>query len=227
MFKSSLSKDFEETVRKRHEFIIKDFSKNKSKKTYNIEGIKIKVHKGTFPPFDDSVAFFKVLKKIKKPGSVLELGTGSGILIFAVANRADFVIATDINKAAINSAKENVKINKTKNVKIVYSDLFSNVQGKFDTIIFNPPFGYFKPKNMLNRSIEDHNYKTLTKFFRQVRKHLKKTGKIYLIFSNSGYLKYLHYLIKKNKFKKKLLKKVKGEPLVANEKIFYYIYEIK
>ena len=227
MFKSSLPKDFEKIIRKRHAFIIREFSKNKIKKEYKVNNIEIKVHKGVFPPFDDSIAFFNILKKIKKPGKVLELGTGSGVLIFAVSKKADSVTATDINKSAIKSAKENIKINKIKNAKVIYSDLFSSIRGKFNTIIFNPPFGYSKPKNMLNKSIEDHNYKTLIKFFKQVRKYLRVRGKIYLIFSNSGDLKYLHYLIKKNKFKKRLLKKVKGQSLVANEKIFYYIYEIK
>ncbi len=73
------------------------------------------------------------------PLTVLDMGTGSGILAIAAAKSGCSVTAADINPEAIKAAgeaaeKAGVKIN------LALSDLFENVKGKFDLIIFNPPY---------------------------------------------------------------------------------------
>ncbi len=47
------------------------------------------------------------------------------------AKKAKSVLASDIS---------NEVVKKLKGVKCIKSDLFSNIKGKFDTIIFNPPY---------------------------------------------------------------------------------------
>ena len=51
---------------------------------------------------------------------------------------------------------------------------------------------------MLERSIADENYQTLTKFFKEVKEYLKPKGKILIFFGDSGDLNYLKSLIKEN-----------------------------
>ena len=70
----------------------------------------------------------------------LEVGTGTGFIPIYLSTLGRQCDGIDINPQAINCASENAKLN---NVKIDFylSDLFANVRGKFDLVIFNPPWG--------------------------------------------------------------------------------------
>lgn len=69
---------------------------------------------------------------------ILDIGCGSGILsILAKKMGAGRVLACDIDDLAVKSASENSKINACGDIEVRYSDLFSNVDGKFDVIFAN------------------------------------------------------------------------------------------
>lgn len=174
------------------------------------------------PIFPDSVLLARTVRKVIKKGeTVLDMGTSTGVQAIFAADKAKKVLAADINTEAIKCAKINIKNQKLNNkIKVLKSDLFSKVRGKYDSVIFNPPFRWFKPRDMLERGELDENYKTLTKFFSQVKKYLKKGGKIILAFSNNGDLEYLKLLIKKSGFKSKIIAKQKPN------RWYYYIFEI-
>lgn len=78
--------------------------------------------------------------KDRKPSKILDLCTGSGCigitlnLIFKVET-----VISDISKDALDVARLN-NISLNSNVKIVESDLFNNIDGKFDLITINPPY---------------------------------------------------------------------------------------
>lgn len=78
------------------------------------------------------------LKKYLKPGmDVLDLGCGSGILaILAKKLGANRVLAVDNDPLAVDVAKENAEKNCVQ-IDVRLSDLFSNVDGKFDIIVSN------------------------------------------------------------------------------------------
>lgn len=80
----------------------------------------------------------KFLKKYLRPGmDVLDLGCGSAILsILAKKLGAGRVLGVDNDPLAVEAAKENVERNNV-DVEIRQSDLFSNVDGKFDLIVSN------------------------------------------------------------------------------------------
>ena len=84
-----------------------------------------------------------VIKEIEnyiKPGdTVLDVGTGSGILSIAASLLgASSINAYDIDPTAVRIAKENAKENNCINIKVDTSDLLSNVENKqYDLICAN------------------------------------------------------------------------------------------
>ena len=87
-----------------------------------------------YNPREDSFLLEKEVKKYSKDKKVLDMGTGSGIQARAALNsKAESVTAVDINKKTLSKIKEN-------KIKKIHSNLFANVKGKFDLIIFNPPY---------------------------------------------------------------------------------------
>ena len=72
-------------------------------------------------------------------GDVLDFGCGYGpIGIIIKSNCECNVDMVDINNRAINLSIKNAKLNRV-NVNIFESDIYSNVDKKYDFIITNPP----------------------------------------------------------------------------------------
>jgi release factor glutamine methyltransferase len=165
--------------------------------------------------------FFIKNLSVKVTDKVLDIGTGTGVLAIFAAEKARRVIAADINPFAVKCAKENVKLNKLgSKVKIIKSDLFSNVKGKFDLILFNPPYLRGKPKRQIEYAWYDPKNKVIKNFLEQAKKHLNKNGKIFLLYSTIADKKKLESLIRKKGYKFKIVAKKYG----LFEKFF--IYEI-
>ena len=102
-------------------------------------GMIIDVSDSVYEPSEDTFLLADNLN-IHNGDNVLEIGTGTGIIAILAARKAARVVAVDINLCAVTCAKENAKSNQIKNIDIFESDLFSNVNGKFDVIIFNTPY---------------------------------------------------------------------------------------
>lgn len=91
-----------------------------------------------------------------KPERILDLCTGSGVIgitlnkIFNVKT-----VISDISKSALEVAKINAN-NLKANVDILESDLFSNINGKFDLITMNPPYVPEDRKNKLQIEIQKY-----------------------------------------------------------------------
>lgn len=196
----------EEEIRKRKQWqeeVYKKLEQVTEEKEINVLGKKFTILPGMFAPlWGDSLLLAKnVLKETKKEDYVLDLGTGTGIQGIFAAEKAAKVLSVDVNPLAVKCAKINVEKNKRSNkINVQESDLFFNVKDNFDLILFNPPFRWFKPRSMLERGELDEDYKTLRTFFEEVRSHLKKNGRILLVFSDSGDIRYLEKLIKENNF---------------------------
>ena len=73
-------------------------------------------------------------------GNVLDLGCGIGVvgIILGTINKNINIDMVDINDRAINLAKENVSLNKVKG-NVFISDVYSNINKKYNYIITNPP----------------------------------------------------------------------------------------
>ncbi len=101
----------------------------------SFEGFSFDVYPGVYEPAEDSFMLAEFSKNLT--GDVLDVGTGSGMQAI-VAKNAN-AIGVDVNEVAVRNAQHNAKLNKS-NASFFVSDLFENVNGKFDCIVFNPPY---------------------------------------------------------------------------------------
>jgi release factor glutamine methyltransferase len=107
---------------------------------------------------------------------VLDLGCGSGVGAVFAAGVAREVLAVDISPAAINNTKENCRLFGRENVTVAHSDMFSNVDGKFNLILANPPY------IAADFADNEEQFATSTRYlpilFAQVNNHLEKDGRL-------------------------------------------------
>jgi release factor glutamine methyltransferase len=62
-------------------------------------------------------------------------------------------------------------------------------------VVFDPPFRWFQPRDLLEMATADPGYRALTQFAREARLHLSDYGRLLVFFGSSGDLGYLQRLI--------------------------------
>lgn len=95
-----------------------------------------------YKPGEDSYLLQRWVEKFVT-GSVLDMGTGSGIQAVTAASKKEVthVLAVDINPAALIAAEKRAHINNVQaKIDFLHSDLFENVKGMYDWILFNTPY---------------------------------------------------------------------------------------
>ena len=109
---------------------------------------KYKVTKDVLSPrMETEELIYKVIEYIntsnKNKFKILDLCTGSGIIAITLKKELDQVsvdvIASDISKEAIEVAKENSQSHNA-TIKFIKSDIFNDIDDKFDIIVSNPPY---------------------------------------------------------------------------------------
>jgi release factor glutamine methyltransferase len=137
-----------------------------------------------------------VLAEVRPDDRVLDMGTGCGVNAILAAGTSADVLAVDINPHALAAARANAERNGVAGrVRVRHSDVFDGVDGRFDLIIFDPPFRWFTPRDLLEAAMADENYRALTEFFRAVRHHLAAGGRLLMFFGTSGDLGYFQGLV--------------------------------
>lgn len=109
------------------------------------DGHDFVVRRGVFDPVKhlSGIAFAEQLGDVladhaPRARTVLDLGTGCGLLAATLARLGLRVVATDSNQAAVRCARENCA---GLNVEVRHGDLFSPVEGeRFDLVVVNPPY---------------------------------------------------------------------------------------
>ena len=109
---------------------------------------KFKVTKDVLSPrMETEELIYRVIEYVKttKKDSIkiLDLCTGSGIIAITLKKELELksveLIASDISEEALVVAKENAELNNA-NIKFIQSDIFNNIDEKFDIIVSNPPY---------------------------------------------------------------------------------------
>lgn len=139
-----------------------------------------------YKPREDSYLLLKHVKE-KAFGDVLDIGTGTGVQAIGAAEleRVKFVQAVDVNEDAVKELQERVKRQGLDKIKVKYSDLFSDISGRYDTIIFNPPY---LPEDVKVKDLAldggKKGYEVLRRFFSEVKDFLTDDGIILIVFSS-------------------------------------------
>ena len=142
-------------------------------------------------------------------GTVVDLGTGSGILPIILARYQRFkkIIGIEIQKDLAALAEQNVLLNKCEGIEtIVHTDIkeiktrFS--PGKFDVVITNPPFypagtGRINPGKQ-NAIARHELYGTLQDFISVAAFLLTQSGKFIAVYRSSRIVDLIAELRKKN-----------------------------
>jgi release factor glutamine methyltransferase len=134
----------------------------------------------------------------------LEIGCGTGVIsVFASRAGAKRVVVVDVNPVAVRNTQINFERFCITSGEALLSDVFENVNGIFDVVLWNAPYHGSEPTDILERGCTDNNYHSIRRFFDEVSSYLKPGGTIVLSFSESGDVSLLEKLIAKNGFRVK------------------------
>ena len=150
----------------------------------------INTDNNVYVPAEDSYLLADNLL-IKEGQSVLEIGTGSGIVAMYASKLTDEITVTDINFDACRLAEKNFRENGIENIEILFGNMFEPVKNrKFDVILFNTPYLPTEDGGVLEDTI---NYafdgglngrKVIDVFLNEVGNHLNEGGIVQLIQSS-------------------------------------------
>lgn len=120
-----------------------------------------------------SIAILKILLKQNFTGNILDIGCGYGTIGLILAKNfpeCNFLLS-DVNIRACTLARENKKSFGVKNVEIIESDIFQNIDKNFDYIVTNPPIRAGK--------------KVIYSIFEQSYHHLNQNGSLFIVIRRS------------------------------------------
>jgi 16S rRNA (guanine1207-N2)-methyltransferase len=140
----------------------------------NINGIDIqlKTDKKLFSPqnIDKGTLAMLSLINLEEDDKVLDLGCGYGIVGIYAAKviGAKNVVMTDINKIAVEMAKENAVLNGVGQINVVEGDAYESIEDTdFSIILVNPPY--------------HANFSVPKKFIEKGFNRLRLGGKMYMV----------------------------------------------
>ena len=155
-----------------------------------MQDFKINIDDNVYIPAEDSYLLADNLE-IKQGQSVLEIGTGSGIVAMYASRLTDNITVTDINFDACELARKNFEDNGIENIEILFGNLFEPVKNrKVDVILFNTPYLPTEEDEVLDDTI---NYafdgglngrKVIDLFLNEVGNHLNDNGIVQIIQSS-------------------------------------------
>ena len=129
----------------------------------------------------------KVLLEVNDKKFYLDMGCGQFAILgqfYKRINKNSNVTSVDIYEEFVKNSIKNCELNRI-NIKVIKSDLFSNITEKFDLISFNPPYVSKKDKNDVLkfpniRYSELDGIKTTKDFLNDAKKYLNNDGSILL-----------------------------------------------
>lgn len=150
------------------------FDINRWWRGYQVDNVKVHALPGVFSHTELDIGSDLLLSTLTKPmsGDLLDLACGNGVLAAVIGTQNPEITLTlsDVSASAIDSSIATLAANKLTG-KVIASDVYSDIDEKFDWIVSNPPF-----HDGLNTS-----YSAVENMILQAPKHLKKGGSIRIV----------------------------------------------
>ncbi|HIH44237.1 MAG TPA: methyltransferase [Candidatus Methanoperedenaceae archaeon] len=146
-------------------------------------GAEIRYSAHVYEPSEDTFLLAEAaLSEVSRNDHVLEMGCGCGLVSALLRDRCASVLAADLNPHAAACARAN-------GVDSVICDLFSGLKGRFDLIIFNPPYlptgEHERLGGWLDMAIDggSDGLAVIGRFISDVRDHLTPGGRLLFLVS--------------------------------------------
>ena len=161
---------------------------------FHYKELAIELHPEVYDPAEDSFLLLESIL-VDPKDSILELGTGCGLIALACACQGAQVICTDINPYAIQLTRRNIERNRhllKGDIEIRQGNLFLVLKNheRFTVIVFNPPYLPTKKNEKIGGWFDTAmdggptGLKLTKKFLQGLQKHLQPAGCAYFIFSS-------------------------------------------
>jgi release factor glutamine methyltransferase len=161
---------------------------------FHYQELAIELHPEVYDPAEDSFLLLESIP-VDPKDSILELGTGCGLIALACAYQGAKVVCTDINPFAIQLTRRNIERNHhllKGDIEICHGDLFSVLKNheRFTVVVFNPPYLPTKKNDKIGGWFDTAidggptGLKITKRFLQGLHKHLQPAGCAYFIFSS-------------------------------------------
>ena len=187
-----------------------------------------------YEPSEDSFLLIDALEsdlhsiEAVNPGICLEVGSGSGVIITALAMALgsrcpSYFIASDINPHACNVTKKTSDANSTQ-VDVIQMDLVTNFLplNLFDIILFNPPYVVTEPVEVFDERLISKTWaggvegrQVMERLFVYIPRLLSQKGIFYLLVIKENDPEYIIHRLKKLNMIGSIIaeRKIRGEHL--------------
>ena len=180
------------------------------------EGLKIIQNSKWFCFGIDSVLLSDFAKNIKKDATVLDIGTGTGIISILLSKKSNSkkIYAIEIQKEVADMAKRSVKLNNLEEKIEIINDNIKNINkylenNTLDVIVTNPPYKKISTGKVSiekNKLISRHEIECdLDDIIKISYKLLKQKGEFYMV-HRTDRLSEIIYKMKLNKLEPKQIR---------------------
>lgn len=162
-------------------------------------GLTFLVNENVLIPRQDTECLVEVvLKQLHDGMRILDMCTGSGCILISLLHYSNDCegVGADLSKEALKVAGQNAErlgnngITEKMNISFLHSDLFEQIEGKFDIIVSNPP--YIRTDDIKTLMDEVKNYEPLMaldgktdglyfykRIIKEAKTHLNRGGQLF------------------------------------------------